>query len=43
ALNEILVIAAVVALVGAVAALVLVRSKDFVAHGAPAAGAGHGG
>jgi EmrB/QacA subfamily drug resistance transporter len=36
ALNEILVIAGVVALAGAVLALVLVRQKDFVAHGAPA-------
>ncbi|WCB96795.1 Multidrug resistance protein Stp [Baekduia alba] len=36
ALNEILVIAGVVALVGAVLALILVRSQDFVAHGAPA-------
>jgi EmrB/QacA subfamily drug resistance transporter len=42
ALNEVLVIAAVVALAGAVGAVVLVRSRDFVAHGAPA-GAGHGG
>jgi predicted MFS family arabinose efflux permease len=42
ALNEILVIAATVALAGAVSALLLVRSQDFVAHGAPA-GAGHGG
>jgi EmrB/QacA subfamily drug resistance transporter len=42
ALNQILVIAAVVALVGAVGSLVLVRSRDFVAHGAPT-GAGHGG
>jgi hypothetical protein len=41
ALDEILVIAAIVALVGAVGALVLVRSRDFVAHGAPA-GAGQG-
>jgi EmrB/QacA subfamily drug resistance transporter len=37
ALNEILVIAAVLALAGAVAALVLVRGKDFVAQGAPRA------
>jgi EmrB/QacA subfamily drug resistance transporter len=37
ALNEILVIAAVVALVGAVGSLVLVRSKDLVAHGQPQA------
>jgi EmrB/QacA subfamily drug resistance transporter len=36
ALNEILVIAGAVALIGAVLALVLVRSQDFVAHGAPA-------
>jgi EmrB/QacA subfamily drug resistance transporter len=36
ALNEILVIAGVVALIGAVAALVLVRSSDFVAQRAPA-------
>ena len=36
ALNEILVIAAVVALAGAVSALALVRREDFVAHGAPA-------
>jgi EmrB/QacA subfamily drug resistance transporter len=34
ALNEILVIAAVVAFAGAVAALVLVRPRDFVVHGA---------
>ncbi len=42
ALNEILIVAAVLALAGAVAALVLVRAKDLVAHqGAqqPAAGA----
>jgi EmrB/QacA subfamily drug resistance transporter len=39
ALNEILVISAVVALAGAVAALVLVRRQDFVAHGAPAGAA----
>jgi EmrB/QacA subfamily drug resistance transporter len=37
ALNEILVIAGVIALAGAVAALLLVRSEDFVAHGAPRA------
>ena len=37
ALNEILVIAAVIALAGAVAAALLVRGEDFVAHGAPAA------
>jgi EmrB/QacA subfamily drug resistance transporter len=36
ALNEILVIAAIVALAGAVAAAVLIRGRDFVAHGAPA-------
>jgi EmrB/QacA subfamily drug resistance transporter len=36
ALNEILVIAALVALTGAVSALALVRRTDFVAHGAPA-------
>ncbi|HEY4097205.1 MAG TPA: MFS transporter [Baekduia sp.] len=42
ALNEILVIAAIVALAGAVAALVLVRKQDFVAHGAPAGGAPQG-
>jgi EmrB/QacA subfamily drug resistance transporter len=35
-LNEILVIGGVVALAGAVLALVLVRSRDFVGHGAPA-------
>jgi EmrB/QacA subfamily drug resistance transporter len=35
-LNEILVIAAAVALAGAVSALALVRREDFVAHGAPA-------
>jgi EmrB/QacA subfamily drug resistance transporter len=35
ALNEILIIGGVVALVGAVAAVLLVRSQDFVAHGAP--------
>ena len=34
-LNEILIIAGAVALVGAVLALLLVRSQDFVAHGAP--------
>jgi EmrB/QacA subfamily drug resistance transporter len=39
ALNEILVIAALIALAGAVSALALVRREDFVAHGAPA---GHG-
>jgi hypothetical protein len=37
ALNEILVIAGVVALAGAVLALLLVRQQDFVAQGAPAA------
>jgi EmrB/QacA subfamily drug resistance transporter len=42
ALNEILVIAAIVALVGAAGALLLVRAQDLVAHGAPA-GSGHGG
>jgi hypothetical protein len=36
ALNEILVIAAIVALAGAVAALILVRKEDFVPHGATA-------
>jgi predicted MFS family arabinose efflux permease len=36
ALNQILVVAAILALAGAVSALVLVRSSDFVAHGAPA-------
>ena len=35
ALNVILVVAAILALAGAVAALVLVRSRDFVAQGAP--------
>ncbi|HWH96533.1 MAG TPA: MFS transporter [Baekduia sp.] len=35
ALNEILIIAGIVALAGAVAALVLVRSQDFVAQGVP--------
>jgi EmrB/QacA subfamily drug resistance transporter len=35
ALNEILVIGGIIALAGAVLALVLVRSQDFVAHGAP--------
>ncbi|HET6505466.1 MAG TPA: MFS transporter [Baekduia sp.] len=40
ALNEILVIAAVVALAGAVGSLVLVRSKDLVAHGRPQQAAG---
>jgi EmrB/QacA subfamily drug resistance transporter len=40
-LNTILVIAAIVAFVGVVASLVLVRDRDFVAHGpAPGAGAG---
>jgi EmrB/QacA subfamily drug resistance transporter len=38
ALNEILVIAAIIALAGAVAAALLVRSSDFVSHGAPAGG-----
>jgi hypothetical protein len=37
ALDELLVIAALVAFVGALAALLLVRPKDFVAHAAPAA------
>jgi EmrB/QacA subfamily drug resistance transporter len=37
--NTLLVIAALVALIGAISALALVRRKDFVAHGAPA---GHG-
>jgi predicted MFS family arabinose efflux permease len=36
-LNEILVIAGVVAVVGAVACMILIRPKDFVAHGQPAA------
>jgi MFS family permease len=36
-LNEILVVAAIVALVGAVLSFALVRSRDFVAHQAPAA------
>jgi EmrB/QacA subfamily drug resistance transporter len=40
ALNEILIIAAVVALAGAVASLALVRTKDLVAHGAPQQAAG---
>jgi hypothetical protein len=41
ALNEILIVAAVLALAGAVAALLLVRSQDFVPHGgAPAATSG---
>jgi EmrB/QacA subfamily drug resistance transporter len=40
ALNEILIIAAVLALVGAVGSLVLVRSKDLVAHGQPQQAAG---
>ncbi len=37
-LNELFLIAATVALVGAVAAFALVRQKDFHAHGAPPAG-----
>jgi MFS family permease len=40
ALNEILIIAAVVALAGAAASLLLVRSKDLVAHGQPQQAAG---
>jgi hypothetical protein len=32
-LNEILVLAAIVAFVGGIACLVLIRAKDFVAHG----------
>lgn len=40
ALNEILIVAAVVALAGAVASLALVRSKDLVAHGQPQQAAG---
>jgi hypothetical protein len=40
ALNEILVIAAVVALAGAVGSLLLVRNKDLVAHGQPQQTAG---
>ena len=36
ALNEILIVAAVVALVGAVLSFVLVRERDFVSHGAAA-------
>lgn len=40
ALNEILIIAAVVALTGAVGSLVLVRSKDLVAHEQPQQAAG---
>jgi EmrB/QacA subfamily drug resistance transporter len=39
ALNELLLIAGAIALVAAVLALVLVRPRDFVAHGAPADGA----
>ena len=39
ALNDILVIAGIVALVGAALALVLVRERDFVPHGAPAGAA----
>jgi EmrB/QacA subfamily drug resistance transporter len=42
ALNELLVIAAAVAFVGALASIVLVRQEDFVAHEAPVAVA-HGG
>ena len=38
-LNDILVVAAVVALIGAVLAAVLVRQRDFVAHAQPAAAA----
>ena len=38
-LNELLVIGAVVAFAGAICALVLVRPRDFVAHGAPEPGA----
>jgi hypothetical protein len=34
-LNQILLIAAIVAFVGAILATVLTRPKDFVAHGAP--------
>jgi EmrB/QacA subfamily drug resistance transporter len=34
-LNEILIIAGILALAGAAAAVILVRSRDFVAHGAP--------
>jgi hypothetical protein len=36
-LNEILVVAAIVAFAGAVLSFALVRSRDFVAHQAPAA------
>jgi hypothetical protein len=36
-LNEILIVAAIVALTGGVLAFALVRSRDFVAHQAPAA------
>jgi hypothetical protein len=35
-LNEILIVAAIVAFTGGVLAFALVRSKDFVAHQAPA-------
>jgi hypothetical protein len=35
AMNEILLVAAIVALTGAVLALVLVRGSDFVSYGAP--------
>ena len=38
-LNEILIIAAAIALAGAISALTLVRRRDFVVLGAPA---GHG-
>lgn len=40
ALNEILIIAAVVALAGALASALLVRQRDFVQHGASARGGG---
>jgi EmrB/QacA subfamily drug resistance transporter len=40
ALNELLLIGAAIALVGAICTVVLVRPRDFVAHGAPAPAAG---
>jgi hypothetical protein len=40
ALNELLLIGAAIALVGAICTVVLVRPRDFVAHGAPVPGAG---
>jgi hypothetical protein len=40
-INDLLVVTGIVAIVGAVAAFTLIRSRDFVGAGAPAAGPEH--